>query len=123
MHGTRMMSWQEIRELYGREVVNLRNEGRWVFLNTLFSVSEGVMYTQVGRGTHACTRTCVWRAALQHRQPPGRGSLAHCCYPPSDGWAEPAAGLARWWLRKLGSYVRMSAALVAMEEGWHNPLQ
>jgi hypothetical protein len=47
MHGTRMMSWQEIREQYGREVVNLRNEGRWVFLNTLFSVSEAVMYMQV----------------------------------------------------------------------------
>lgn len=47
MHGTRMMSWQEIREQYGREVVNLRNEGRWVFLNTLFSVSEAVMYMQL----------------------------------------------------------------------------
>ncbi|EFJ49794.1 hypothetical protein VOLCADRAFT_80573 [Volvox carteri f. nagariensis] len=47
MHGTRMMNWQEIRELYGREVVNLRNEGRWVFLNTLFSVSEAVMYMQL----------------------------------------------------------------------------
>jgi hypothetical protein len=48
MHGTRMLSWQEIREQYGREVVNLRNEGRWVFLNTLFSVSEAVMFAQVG---------------------------------------------------------------------------
>lgn len=48
MHGTRMMGWQEIRQFYGREVVNLRNEGRWVFLNTLFSVSEAVMYMQVG---------------------------------------------------------------------------
>ncbi|MEW5300941.1 MAG: hypothetical protein WDW36_003832 [Sanguina aurantia] len=47
MHGTRMLSWSEIRELYGREVVNLRNEGRWVFLNTLFSVSEAVMYMQL----------------------------------------------------------------------------
>lgn len=36
MHGTRMMSWQDIRVVYGREVVNLRNEGRYVFLNTLF---------------------------------------------------------------------------------------
>jgi hypothetical protein len=35
-------------QFYGREVVNLRNEGRWVFLNTLFSVSEAVMYMQVG---------------------------------------------------------------------------
>jgi hypothetical protein len=43
-----MLTWQEIREFYGREVVNLRNEGRWVFLNTLFSVSEAVMYMQVG---------------------------------------------------------------------------
>ncbi len=48
MHGTSMLTWQEIREVYGREVVNLRNEGRWVFLNTLFSVSEAVMYMQVG---------------------------------------------------------------------------
>lgn len=47
MHGTRMLTWQEIREEYGREVVNLRNEGRWVFLNTLFSVSEAVMYMQL----------------------------------------------------------------------------
>lgn len=29
------------------QVVNLRNEGRWVFLNTLFSVSEAVMYMQL----------------------------------------------------------------------------
>ena len=32
---------------YGREVVQLKNEGRWVFLNTLFSVSEAVMYAQL----------------------------------------------------------------------------
>ena len=69
MHGTRMLSWQEIREQYGREVVNLRNEGRWVFLNTLFSVSEAVMYMQVGgaagkggggRGGKGGGRRCVW---------------------------------------------------------------
>lgn len=47
MHGTRMLTWQEIRKAYGREVVNLRNEGRWVFLNTLFSVSEAVMFAQL----------------------------------------------------------------------------
>jgi hypothetical protein len=47
MHGTRMLSWQEIRQQYGREKVQLRNEGRWVFLNTLFSVSEAVIYMQV----------------------------------------------------------------------------
>lgn len=55
MHGTRMMSWQEIRQFYGREVVNLRHEGRWVFLNTLFSVSEAVMYMQVC----GCVCVCV----------------------------------------------------------------
>eukprot|EP00798_Chlamydomonas_sp_ICE-L_P002059 gene2059-18237_t len=47
MHGTRMLGWQDIRALYGRETVNLRNEGRWMFLNTLFSVSEAVMYMQL----------------------------------------------------------------------------
>ena len=47
MHGTRMLTWAEIRQTYGRDLVNLRNEGRWQFLNTLFSVSEAVMYMQV----------------------------------------------------------------------------
>lgn len=47
MHGTRMLSPGEVRESYGRELVNLRNEGRFVFLNTLFSVSEAVLYMQV----------------------------------------------------------------------------
>lgn len=46
MHGTHMMNTGEIREVYGRELVNLKNEGRWCFLNTLFSVSEAVMYMQ-----------------------------------------------------------------------------
>lgn len=41
------MSPGEIREVYGRELVNLKNESRWSFLNTLFSVSEAVMYMQV----------------------------------------------------------------------------
>lgn len=47
MHGTRIMSWGEVRQVYGRELINLRHESRFVFLNTLFSVSEGVMYMQV----------------------------------------------------------------------------
>jgi hypothetical protein len=47
MHGTRMLTWQEIRQQYRREKVELRNESRWVFLNTLFSVSEAVIYMQV----------------------------------------------------------------------------
>ena len=40
-----MLSWAEIRETYGRELVNLRFE-RYNFLNTLFSVSEAVLYLQ-----------------------------------------------------------------------------
>lgn len=34
-------------EMYGRELVDLRKENRWEFLNTLFSVSEAVAYMQV----------------------------------------------------------------------------
>ena len=49
MHGTKMLSNRAISRLYGRELVDLRNERRWEFLNTLFSVSEAVMYMQVGR--------------------------------------------------------------------------
>eukprot|EP00899_Mesostigma_viride_P028373 jgi/Mesvir1/8720/Mv02649-RA.2 len=47
MHGTSMLSNRAISELYGRELVDLRDEKRWVFLNTFFSVSEAVMYMQV----------------------------------------------------------------------------
>ena len=53
MHGTRLLSWSEVRETYGRELVNLRNEGRYTFLNTLFSVSEAVLYMQAS--LHPCT--------------------------------------------------------------------
>ena len=45
-HGTRMLSWAELRATYGRELVKLANESRYTFLNTLFSVSEAVMYMQ-----------------------------------------------------------------------------
>lgn len=34
-------------EIYGRELVDLRKESRWEFLNTFFSVSEAVMFMQV----------------------------------------------------------------------------
>ena len=47
MHGTRMLTWQELRLSYGRELISLRNEPRFNFLNTLFSVSEALMYMQV----------------------------------------------------------------------------
>ncbi|XP_071940179.1 uncharacterized protein [Coffea arabica] len=46
MHGTRMLSTRELSEMYGRELVDLRKESRWEFLNTLFSVSEAVAFMQ-----------------------------------------------------------------------------
>jgi HAD superfamily 5'-nucleotidase-like hydrolase len=47
MHGKRMLSKAEIDEDYGGSLpVDLR-EARWVFLNTLFSVSEGCLYAQL----------------------------------------------------------------------------
>uniref|UniRef100_A0A7N2LVL1 Uncharacterized protein n=1 Tax=Quercus lobata TaxID=97700 RepID=A0A7N2LVL1_QUELO len=47
MHGTKMLSTRAVSEMYGRELVDLRKENRWEFLNTLFSVSEAVAYMQV----------------------------------------------------------------------------
>ncbi|KAJ7955338.1 5-nucleotidase [Quillaja saponaria] len=47
MHGTKMLSTQDVSEMYGRELVDLRKESRWEFLNTLFSVSEAVAYMQM----------------------------------------------------------------------------
>lgn len=47
MHGTKMLSTREVSEIYGRELVDLRKESRWEFLNTLFSVSEAVAYMQM----------------------------------------------------------------------------
>ncbi|KAK3278073.1 hypothetical protein CYMTET_13969 [Cymbomonas tetramitiformis] len=47
MHGTRMMGWAELSATYGRELVDLRDESRWRFLNTLFSVSEACLYMQM----------------------------------------------------------------------------
>lgn len=47
-------------EIYGRELVDLREESKWEFLNTLFSVSEAVAYMQVDHtaslNIHAMTR-------------------------------------------------------------------
>lgn len=44
-HGTRMLEFPDLRERYGRIVVDLR-DGRWEFLNTLFSISVGCLYGQ-----------------------------------------------------------------------------
>jgi HAD superfamily 5'-nucleotidase-like hydrolase len=45
-HGTRLLSYDELRHTYGRTMVDLA-EPRWVFLNTLFSLSEGCIYAQL----------------------------------------------------------------------------
>jgi HAD superfamily 5'-nucleotidase-like hydrolase len=45
-HGTSPLSFEHMRRMYARTIVDL-NEKRWVFLNTLFSLSEGCMYAQL----------------------------------------------------------------------------
>lgn len=45
-HGTSPIDFREVRELYSRTIVDLA-EPRFVFLNTLFSLSEGCIYAQL----------------------------------------------------------------------------
>jgi HAD superfamily 5'-nucleotidase-like hydrolase len=45
MHGTRMLEFAEQREAYGQVLVDL-SDPRWIFLNTLFSLSEGCLFAQ-----------------------------------------------------------------------------
>jgi HAD superfamily 5'-nucleotidase-like hydrolase len=45
-HGTVPMDFAVQRKLYGRTIIDL-TEPRWVFLNTLFSLSEACMYSQL----------------------------------------------------------------------------
>ena len=47
MHGSKRLQEAEIDEFYGRSIVDLREKSRYDFLNTLFSVSEGVLYSQL----------------------------------------------------------------------------
>ncbi len=44
-HGTRDLSYEEWRDVYAREVVDLA-ENRWVFMNTLFALSEACLFAQ-----------------------------------------------------------------------------
>jgi 5'-nucleotidase len=46
MHGTALIEHEALRDEYARVIIDL-NEKRWVFLNTLFSLSEGCMYAQL----------------------------------------------------------------------------
>jgi 5'-nucleotidase len=45
-HGTRALGFEEMRQAYARVIVDL-SEPRWIFLNTLFSLSEGCFYAQL----------------------------------------------------------------------------
>lgn len=45
-HGTQPMDFRDVREMYDRTIVDLA-ESRFVFLNTLFSLSEGCIYAQL----------------------------------------------------------------------------
>jgi 5'-nucleotidase len=46
VHGMHALEYEEQRREYARELVELADE-RWVFLNTLFSISEGCLYRQL----------------------------------------------------------------------------
>lgn len=46
LHGTRELGYEDMREEYARTVIDL-SERRWVFLNTLFSLSEACLYAQL----------------------------------------------------------------------------
>jgi 5'-nucleotidase len=45
-HGTQPLAFEALRQTYAREIVDL-SEPRWVFLNTLFSLSEAYMFAQL----------------------------------------------------------------------------
>jgi HAD superfamily 5'-nucleotidase-like hydrolase len=45
-HGTRMLPHEAQRETYARVLIDL-SEKRWVFLNTMFSLSEACLYAQL----------------------------------------------------------------------------
>ena len=45
-HGTKPLGFEELRQTYAREVIDL-SEPRWIFLNTLFSLSEAYMFSQL----------------------------------------------------------------------------
>lgn len=45
-HGTSPLTWEAQRRAYSRTLVDLRQD-RWVFLNTLFSISEACFFSQL----------------------------------------------------------------------------
>lgn len=46
VHGTRLLSFEEVRKTYAGTAVDLA-DSRWVFLNTLFSLSEATLFSQL----------------------------------------------------------------------------
>jgi 5'-nucleotidase len=46
MHGTRALTFAEQRDQYAQTLVEL-SDPRWIFLNTVFSLSEGCLYAQL----------------------------------------------------------------------------
>jgi HAD superfamily 5'-nucleotidase-like hydrolase len=46
LHGTKPLGFEEQRKMYSRTLIDL-SEKRWLFLNTLFSLSEGCIYAQL----------------------------------------------------------------------------
>lgn len=62
MHGYRMLSPAGVQRSYGRDLVHLASS-RWIFLNTLFSVSEGCLYMQVVICAFEC-HACLLHACI-----------------------------------------------------------
>ena len=46
-HGTSLVPYSEMRDTYMRTLVDLSDRSRWIFLNTFFSISAAVMYSQL----------------------------------------------------------------------------
>ncbi len=46
-HGTDLIPYSQMRKNYTRTLVDLSQRSRWIFLNTFFSISSAVMYSQL----------------------------------------------------------------------------
>ncbi|CAJ1975684.1 unnamed protein product [Sphenostylis stenocarpa] len=80
MHGTKMLSTRAVREIYGRELVDLRLDDRWVFLNTFFSMSEAVAYMQqLGNSKELIMETITTSSKLNDIDLGGDDDLTETC--------------------------------------------
>jgi HAD superfamily 5'-nucleotidase-like hydrolase len=70
-HGTKRLSFEEVRRIYSRIWIDL-SEPRWVFMNTLFALSEACLYAQAvdlldaGRIEGAVGYLDVYKAVRKH---------------------------------------------------------